>query len=106
MRSGPFFEGGSSVKEIARKLGLGSPTEAPPNPHATWHLDDVTEKLGELEAAIDAAFWVDGPSIVDCVVAADEMPCLLTRKTPASCQAAVRDSSTAEVKFTLAVSGR
>jgi pyruvate dehydrogenase (quinone) len=31
-------------------------------------------KPGELHAAIDEAFEVDGPVIVDCVVAADEMP--------------------------------
>src|SRR3984957_5016657 len=31
-------------------------------------------KPGELHAAIKAAFEVDGPAIVDCVVAADEMP--------------------------------
>jgi pyruvate dehydrogenase (quinone) len=31
-------------------------------------------KPGELHAAIKAAFEVDGPAIVDCVVAADELP--------------------------------
>ena len=31
-------------------------------------------KPGELSAAINEAFMVDGPAIVDCVVAADEMP--------------------------------
>ena len=31
-------------------------------------------KPGELHAAIDEALAVDGPAIVDCVVAADEMP--------------------------------
>jgi pyruvate dehydrogenase (quinone) len=29
---------------------------------------------GELNAAISDAFKVDGPAIIDCVVAADEMP--------------------------------
>ncbi len=32
------------------------------------------EKPGELKAAINEAFKVDGPAIVDCVVAANEMP--------------------------------
>jgi pyruvate dehydrogenase (quinone) len=31
-------------------------------------------KPGELHAEINAALQVDGPAIVDCVVAADEMP--------------------------------
>ena len=31
-------------------------------------------KPGELHAEINEAFNVDGPAIVDCVVAADEMP--------------------------------
>ena len=32
------------------------------------------EKPGELKAAIDEAFKADGPAVVDCVVAANEMP--------------------------------
>jgi pyruvate dehydrogenase (quinone) len=32
------------------------------------------EKPGELVAAIDEALKIDGPAIVDCVVAADELP--------------------------------
>jgi pyruvate dehydrogenase (quinone) len=32
------------------------------------------EKPGELREAIDQAFKAEGPAIIDCVVAADELP--------------------------------
>ena len=32
------------------------------------------EKPGELRNAISQAFEADGPAIIDCVVAADELP--------------------------------
>jgi len=75
--------------------------EAPPKPHTARHLDEVAEKLGELEAAIDAAFRIDYQAIVDCVVARDAG--LADEKESSACQAAIRDSGTAKVKFTLAV---
>jgi pyruvate dehydrogenase (quinone) len=32
------------------------------------------EKPGELRKAIDQALKADGPAIIDCVIAADELP--------------------------------
>jgi pyruvate dehydrogenase (quinone) len=66
----------------AEALGLPAWKEAIdfPNPdyvalaRACGAVGFKAEKPGELRGAISAALEADGPAIIDCVVAADELP--------------------------------